>query len=255
MRVLHVTECHAGGVSKAIQTLVQAYPAEHHLLWTGAEHPARDSAYAKAERLPSSHIGRVRAIAKAVRTIQPDVVHAHSSWAGMYSRIAPINVPIVYEPHCFVFDDPGRVLPLRVVYRLVESVLSWRTQVTVVLSPHEQRLAANLRPGNPTAFLPNIASISGPVVRPQTVTKRVVMAGRVAPQKDPAFFAQVARIVRAAQADADFVWVGSGDDAEMLRDLADSGVKVTGWLDEAGVQGALLEASVYLHSASYEAFR
>lgn len=254
MRILHVTASHAGGVSRALETIASEYEAEHHLLWAGSEQPTLGIPYTSTLEMPESHFGRIQTFFDTVRKVKPDVVHAHSSWAGFYSRVLPSKAPIIYEPHCFVFDDPQRSTLARAAYRLAESILSWNTKLTVVLSSHEQRLARGLRPRNPTRFLPNVASLENDGSKPPLSSNRVVMIGRIVPQKDPQFFADVARLVKSRGFAAEFVWIGDGDDIELRRRLEDHNVRITGWLDKQSLGQSLLDSSIYLHSASYEGF-
>ena len=107
LRILHVTECFGAGVGRAVKLRAQALPqAEHHLLWTGEETPT-SSQWASTTELPASDLSRIRATALTTRQVNPDIVHAHSSWAGVYARVGVFGRPVVYEPHCFKFDDPS----------------------------------------------------------------------------------------------------------------------------------------------------
>src|SRR5690606_21122555 len=52
-RILHVTQVYAGGISRAITSLVDLSPeVEHHLLWAGNEEPASDVPYASVHTMP-----------------------------------------------------------------------------------------------------------------------------------------------------------------------------------------------------------
>ncbi|WP_102159492.1 glycosyltransferase [Zhihengliuella halotolerans] len=257
MKVLHVTECYAGGVSRAMNTLAAIYEGEHHLLWAGEDSPP--GAFVSSQRLPDGLLERVRSVRRAVATIQPDLVHAHSSWAGVYTRLLPIGVPVAYEPHCFVFDDPKRPTYLRAAYWAAESALSVNTNVTIALTPHEAKLAKRLRPLNRVRELPNVATVDLSLARSAgggTGSERytVSMVGRVARQKDPEYFAEVALAAKRAGASWRFVWIGDGNDAASRIVLANAGVEITGWLDGAELVETLQRSDMYLHSASYEGF-
>lgn len=257
MKVLHVTECYAGGVSRAMNTLAAIYAGEHHLLWSGEDAP--HEAFTSSQRMPDGLLERIRSVRLAVTQIKPDIVHAHSSWAGVYARVLPLGVPVAYEPHCFVFDDPKRPAYLRAAYWAAESALSVNSKVTIALTPHEARLAKRLRPLNRVRELPNVATIDlshTPSATAGSGSPRftVSMVGRVARQKDPEYFAEVAVLARRAGASWRFVWIGDGTDAAARAVLAKAGVEITGWLDGAELVEALAESDVYLHSASYEGF-
>lgn len=256
-RILHLTECYAGGVSRAIETIVDLTPeAEHHLLWRGDEAPADRSAYATVQDLPDFVPSAIRRVRAVVDDLQPDFVYAHSSWAGLFARATRLPVPVIYAPHCYKFDDGGQPAPLRFAYRLAEQMLAPRTARTVVLSPHERALATSLNARVPTHYVPNIASRepdpSHPAVGFDTA-RDVVMIGRISNQKGMEFFAQVARRVRDVAPDTRFRWIGDGD-ADKRDLLRQAGIEVTGWLTGTALASELARPSLYLHTASYEGF-
>jgi hypothetical protein len=75
-------------------------------------------------------IGRIR---QTIAAVKPAVIHAHSSFPGALTRIATNGeIPVVYSPHCFKFDDPSVARPLRSVFRSIERVLSRRTHTFAV---------------------------------------------------------------------------------------------------------------------------
>lgn len=252
MRVVHVTECFAGGVSRAIYTAVRLAPQhEHHLVYSGTDVPTRGT-FSSVEQLPSSFLGRVNSVHSRVHDLAPDVVHAHSSWAGVYARARKPEAPVVYQPHCYKFDDPDAHPLLRRFYRFAEKRLTGRTAAVAVLTPHEQRLAEGLSRTTPTRVVPNVPSIRPDDDALVPPGPRVVMIGRLSRQKDPRHFLEVSRRTR-ARIDAEFVWIGDGDES-VRRELESEGVQVTGWLDRAELHAQLRVPGVYYHSARYEGF-
>ncbi|MDM4763926.1 glycosyltransferase [Galbitalea sp. SE-J8] len=253
-RILHVTECWAGGVSRAIETIVELLPEhEHHLLWAGDERPSLD-VFSTVEQLPPGFLSRVSSVRERAGNLEPDVVHAHSSWAGVYSRVGSrLKAPVVYEPHCYKFDDPNSPSVMRWAVRAVERHLLRRTDMVAVLSPHEARLTRGMSRRVPITFVPNAPSLPARAGVEIAAVHRIAMAGRIVPQKGPDIFATVARQVRSHHPNVEFVWIGDGA-AEARESLTKSGVRVTGWLSAEGVARELDGGTVYFHSASYEGF-
>lgn len=252
MKVLHVTECNGGGVVKAIESLIRATPEhEHHLLWPveGAE---IHGLAASASVLPRGALQRVRVLSSIVRGIAPDIVHAHSSWAGVYARCVRLGVPVVYQPHCFKFDDPTLGRARASLYMLVERALASRTAAFGTLSAHEDRLTHSIALGATSVRLPNIPTITATSNNLGTDRTKVAMIGRLAAQKDPEFFLATFEALCAANAGLDAVWIGDGEPS-FRQKLERNGVTVTGWLDASGVQEAM-KGAVYLHTAAYEGF-
>ncbi|GGM18762.1 hypothetical protein GCM10010102_12900 [Promicromonospora citrea] len=263
MRILHVTDRYSGGVGRAVDRITELVPeAEHHLLSSGVESTDGRGAYAGTAALPDGAAARVRAVRAAVGELAPDVVHAHSSWAGLYTRVLRLPVPVVYQPHCYWFERPDLPGPLRRAVRAAERWLATHGSVVAAVSPHEERLARSLGARH-VVRVPNAPS--GAAVRragagraaprgtPAGAVRTVATTGRVVAQKDPDFLARTARAARAAGAPLAFRWLGDGDPA-LVRRLTDAGVEVTGWLGADEVVRELAACDVYLHSAVYEGF-
>lgn len=255
-RVLHVTECFGGGVARAIGTIVELMPeVQHHLIWRGDEIPD-ESVFESVIPMPKSLPLAVRCIRGVTSELHPNVLHAHSSWAGVYSRLLPIESPIIYEPHCFKFDDPSHPALLRHGYRVAERILTKRTSVLAVLSPHEQALARSLNSSTPLVNITNVASSVPSANYPTSAYREsnlVIMIGRLSKQKDPYFFEAVANQVREVAPDVRFRWIGDGD-REIRRRLERGGIEVTGWLNQGELMSELGRPSLYFHCAEYEGF-
>lgn len=82
----------------------------------------------------------------------------------------------------------------------------------------------------------------------------MVGVGRIAPQKGPDHFAEVARRFAAQGRSERFTWIGRGNASDMAEDLVDAGVQVTGWLPKEDGLAALAGGSVLLHTARWEGF-
>lgn len=253
LRILHVTECFGAGVGRAVRLRAQALPGgEHHLLWAGQEAPLA-AQWASETELPAGGIARMRAVRRRVDELGPDLIHAHSSWAGAYTRIRRLGAPVVYEPHCFKFDDPALWPPARRAFTLAERALLPHTAAVGVLSPHERRVVREMSPTAPIVEVPNIPTIAlGRRGSRRDDIRRMTMVGRLVPQKDPQFFADVAWGVHQSGIDLEAVWIGDGDTA-LRQLLSGAGIRVTGWRDPAGVEN-LVRGSVYIHTARYEGF-
>ena len=254
--IMHITECYEGGVSRAIDSRVRATPEhEHHLLWSGLDTPP-DEIFAFTTQLPRGFQRRVRFVAKQIREVKPDILHAHSSWAGVYSRLYDRGIPVLYEPHCFKFDDPTISGTTRFILRFAEQILARNSKLIGVLSPHEEGLALSLGSKIETIFLPNTSALNSPDIPRATssgVNPDVIMMGRIVSQKDPLFYIRVVDHIRVKFPSLRAFWIGDGD-RNLRRSLNEAGIHVTGWLSEQEVASLLARGPVYIHSAEYEGF-
>ncbi|MFI9487049.1 glycosyltransferase [Promicromonospora sp. NPDC052451] len=259
MRILHVTDRYSGGVGRAIDRITELVPeAEHHLLSTGIESTHGRGAYRGTADLPDGHVARVRAVRDVVDEVTPDVVHAHSSWAGLYTRVRRLPVPVVYQPHCYYFERPDLPGPVRRAVRSAERFLAANGSVVAAVSPREERLARSMGVHHVVRIpnAPSSAAVREAGARSGAAAgsrRTVTMVGRVVAQKDPRFYAATARAARAAGLGLTFRWLGDGD-PDLVRELAGAGVEVTGWLTADDVMRQMAASDVYLHSAAYEGF-
>jgi glycosyltransferase involved in cell wall biosynthesis len=268
LTVLHATEALGGGITSSILQLVASTSGmQHHLVYvareaheTGAELGNHFASLSRATDLIDLS-ARLRDLSA---TLRPDVLHLHSSWAGLVGRMRPPRGPaLAYSPHSYFFERVDRPRLVRAVAWALEWILARRGHATICVSPYEQQLARRL--GSPAAYMPNTiapASSETPeptaskVDRPDPHTQRhdgitILTMGRVAPQKDPAFFAQVVQCVRRQRPGIRWVWVGDGD-ARYRRPLEERGVEITGWLPRQQAMRRLREADLYLHTAAWE---
>ncbi|MGW1819047.1 glycosyltransferase family 4 protein [Streptomyces sp. NPDC002125] len=116
LTVLHLVQPVDGGVARVVTDLVAAQvraghrpvvacPADGQLPEGAAAAGARVCVW-PAERSPGPGLGREIATAgRLVRAYAPDVIHAHSSKAGLAGRLAVRGrVPTVFQPHAWSFE-------------------------------------------------------------------------------------------------------------------------------------------------------
>lgn len=263
VRILHVAQPQNGGVPRAIATLVQNAPDYEHIVIGRADAEyLQNKKFKRVIEMESGHIARLRQVRRVVRELEPDVVHAHSSFAGVYCRVAGLSVPVVYQPHCFKFEDPELNVVTRLTYRAVEFLLTRRTQAFAVLSPHEQRTVHKMSGSATSVLVPNVPSVRQNAcdksrleeAHPEEEPRNIVLTiGRICDVKDPQFFVEVVEKVRHRYPDTAFVWIGDGEPA--LRSVLERHrVQVTGWLDDAAIAEWLNRGTVYLHTSKYEGF-
>ncbi|WP_155056825.1 glycosyltransferase family 4 protein [Streptomyces blattellae] len=257
--VLHVAEAWQGGVQAIVHDYARAVPEARHLLLKGDREGYQvadeETVFDGVWRMPPGHLARVREVGRLFRELRPDVVHAHSSMAGGYVRLA-VSVPtrrIVYTPHGFAMERSDLSWYASAAVWAAECLLSRRTGVAAGSSPRETELALLLRRRQRTVYVPN-------VVRPRSAPDTgdgdlppltVAAVGRLCTQKDPAFFAEAAAEGRRLMPSSNWFWLGGGEPAHRER-LERAGVTVTGWLDHHDLQRLLAQADVYAHTALWE---
>jgi glycosyltransferase involved in cell wall biosynthesis len=264
VKILHIAEAFGGGVATAIEGYVRALPDVQHVVYgyrrVGHDVGDRIDEVATFHALPRGRGRQLGAIARAMRRERPDVVHAHSSFAGAFVRALPRRpgTAIVYTPHCFAFertDIPGW---LALGFRAIEQLLILRTDAVIANGPYEAGLASSLRTGLVSRSFPCLpVSRAVPRSRHRGGRLSVVTAGRVSAQKGVDWYCDTVAATTTLAAEAGirppkWTWLGAGDrDAEAR--IRAAGAEVSGWLPRDEIVCAMAGADAYLHTAAWEA--
>ncbi len=236
-----VASTHADGAPAAVWTEGHGAAVVRHLHWD-----------------TSSPLKAVLSLRRMMNTVRPDVVHAHSSFPGVYARVVPVGgARLVYTPHCFAFErrDVGR--PIRSLYRWIERSLRRRCDLLAAAGPGEALTAAGLGydPGL-LRMIPNVPSVrrseeEKPRTASASTTITVGMLGRWAPQKDPRAFVDLVSALRRELPGVNVraKWIGGGDGGVE----SPNGIEITGWKSPEDVARELAGLDVYLHTAAWEA--
>lgn len=255
------------GVSAAVFEYVKNTPEfEHHLLYveraeTKSLPAGWQRSFASVELLPPGHFSRIRAVRRAALRIAPGAVHSHSSFAGLYARLAFRNSALmqhVYTPHCYAFERLDLSPAARAAYRAAERLLSLNTGTVAGCSPRETALGKNMPGRGGAVYLPNSTVLPrfdapGSKVSVRTDLLRLAGAGRLGPQKDPVFFLTAVNALRQHGYTVQASWFGGGDEG-LHRKLEAAGIQVTGWLPREQLLSRMATTDVYLHSAAWEGF-
>lgn len=263
VRILHVVESYGAGVASAVDQYVDSTPQfEHHLLrrvrpgqyLSGSS----ESAFASVQELPSGHWASFGAVRRRVAALDVAVIHAHSSIAGAYTRLALRSSRrrrIVYTPHCFAFERRDQGLAVRGAFYLAEWMLSLNTNSIAACSEREAKIGKRMASGK-SVYVPNTSGfLPSEKVRPgrESSVLRLVTMGRISPQKDPVFFIEMLRHLRCTIPDIQVVWIGAGtrEDETLLRN---NGIEVTGWMARDATAQQLKDSDIYVHCAAWEGF-
>jgi glycosyltransferase involved in cell wall biosynthesis len=261
LRVLHVVQKFSSGVGTAIAQYTRSLPGvEHSLLSTTAVDAEGDLAeqarFVGTYRMSGSPLAKIRRVEEVVRRLQPDVVHAHSSHGGAFTRLAISRrqYHIVYTPHCYAFERRDVHPLVRAVFWGAEAVLALNTSVFAACSARELVLSRWPTSRAPACLVPNVVPERRPAGRHRPGSPPTVAGGgRISAQKDPAFFAAAVAQMRRVVPDLRAVWLGDGD-ADGRYALEGQGIEVSGWLPRAAVLEELGRADLYLHSARWDGF-
>jgi len=189
---------------------------------------------------------------KILTELAPDIVHAHSSKAGVIGRLAcrSLGIPVIYSPHSFGFLRKDVSGFHRALYFFVEKVMA-ASATTVACGIEEYRIARRLggrvsvvdNTFDASIYKPGLLSFNDLGGRPL-----VIGVGRICPQKDFDFFCRISRSKRLEN--FRFLWV-SGHEVE--GDFVGKGnVEVLGRRSPVEMADLYRSASVFLNTSLWE---
>lgn len=272
MRIAQIAEAYGGGVFTSVNQLCNGLAeAGDKVLLVCSPRPEAPSDY-KAYLSPQVEVlelsmCREISIQKDLKSLvdlmralaawNADVVHVHSSKAGMLGRLACALLrqkAVVYSPRGYSFLQQDCSPLKRTLYKRLEQAAALMLPgVTVGCSLDETRLAREI--GAQTVHISNSIDLrmldAAGGSRPKTAEGAVTIAfsGRISPAKNPAVFGRIATKVMALRPEARFVWIGDGD----RRMLGGAPVEVTGWRTRQEALAILKErADIYLFPSAWE---
>jgi glycosyltransferase involved in cell wall biosynthesis len=253
LSVLHVAQPTEGGVARIVRDLaadqverglrvsvscpsdnwlaesVRAAGAEHHE-WQAARSPG------------PSVLGETARLRRIVGSVRPDLVHLHSSKAGLAGRLALRGgLPTLFEPHGWSFFVGGVVGSLALRWERLAT--RWCDALVCVCEGERE---TGSRRGLRARFvvIPNAVDVAA--LKPATDEEReearsrlglgdgplVVCVGRLSRQKGQDVLLDAWPHVLARVPSAQLVLIGDGPEARRLTAKAGAGVRLAGKSDE-----------------------
>lgn len=266
-KVLHIVEAFGGGVFTYLTALANNTCEEFDVTIACTIRPQTPENF---ERFldPRVHVIRMehqqrsinlrkdlrgaKEIREIVKRVSPDVIHLHSSKAGILGRIA-INCKknkVYYTPHGFSFlkeDDP---ILVRMIYRMVERAATFFGGEIIAVSEGEYKEARKLT--KRASYINNGIDLTKELVEAsekseiKDIAKPVIgTLGRVCYQKNPKLFAQVAKCLK----DDRFLWIGMG---EMEDSIKAANIEITGWCEHEEAIRRMEQVDIFLLTSLWE---
>lgn len=265
-RILFVVEAMGGGVFTYIAELANQLAARYQVYLAYAVRPQTPADYRSyfagdIRLIEVTHFTRApdprkdfRAfleLREIARTVRPDIIHLHSSKAGVLGRWAYSGrrYQLYYTPHGYSFLMTDSSALKRFIYYMAEALTSkrWCTTISCSLGEHQETLKMTAR----AFYVNNGIDIDGlkalvPECRTGYSRKLAVFTlGRICGQKNPALFNQIAGLLP----DVNFTWIGDG---ELRHLLTAPNIRVTGWVPRQVAIRLALEADVFLLPSLWE---
>ncbi len=265
MKILHIIEPLRSGILTALEILVQHTPQiQHSIAYDVAR--SEDSAYLQKlfptvtlipislARTPSAgkYCSSFTALVSLLKNSSFDLVHCHSSMAGVWGRLAAFycGVPTFYTPHSFAFLRTDINAVRKTVFWLAEFLLCPLTRTILACGQEEYAKAQKLLMGKSRAkLLKNSLDLTPlPCLQqePHSSGKlRVGTSGRVSPQKGPELFSTLSETL---QQDMEWLWIGASEKDAMLP----AHVQRTGWVSREDGLRLMASLDVYIQTSRWE---
>lgn len=270
--VLHVAETTLGGVGQVLRDLTSAQAAAGWRVSVAAPPDAHVSELVRPSggrlhpwspgprpgpRLPAE----LRALRRVVREERPDLVHLHSSMAGLCGRLVLRGrVPTLFQPHSWSFYAVDGAVRLGAV-AWERAAARW-AHVVLCVSDDERRLAERHGVGGRKVVVPNGVDLARFPAANDAERKAArgrlgagdqplaVCLGRLHRQKGQHLLLDAWPLVRDRVPDARLALVGSGPDEAALQARRVEGVHVHGHSDAVG--DWLAAADVVVQPSAWE---
>ena len=265
-KVLHVVEAFGSGVFYFMVDLVQGTPEYDHTIIYGLRNET--PGYFKDFFPPGTkfyfwmHAGKEVGFVKEFRAFvelmkqmkraKPyDVVHLHSSKAGFHGRIAcrllGTPVSVIYSPHGAPFLRKDISRHKADYYAFLENVAA-RCGGQIICGGATE--SAAFRERGMKAIHINNGVACDEVLHSFSPGARAIVAtaGRIAQQKNPALFNELAKAF-VSDPSIRFVWFGDG---ELRHILSSPNIEITGWLTKEELLQRLRQIDIYLSTSLWE---
>ncbi|MCB8566264.1 glycosyltransferase [Fusobacterium ulcerans] len=267
MKILHVVESFFGGVYDFIKDFTGITSEYQHTIIYGKREGLKDNfkndfkenidfilwKNAKREISLKNDLLALKELLNLLKKEKFDAIHLHSSKAGflgrVVARVCNHQNKVIYTTHGISFlrkDISNRKLQ---IYIFLEKIGSLCGGKTIACSKSEAEFIQSKR--IKCSYINNgikLGNKESGVPKKENEKLKIVTVGRITIQKNPELFNKIAENF-IKNKNIEFIWIGDG---ELKEQLSSKNIKITGWLSQKEVQQQLIEADVYLSTASWE---
>ena len=200
---------------------------------------------------PRHDLGAFVELRKIADKVKPDLIHLHSSKAGVLGRWAfdGKKIPLFYTPHGYSFLMSNYNATKRLSYKMVEKLSAVRRCTTISCSEGEHKetlsLTKNARFVNNGINVEEMQRMMDSIGSCENEEFTVFTLGRICYQKNPGLFNEIAEKLP----DVRFVWIGDGE----LRDMITApNIEVTGWMNREEALRRSMASDVFVLTSLWE---
>lgn len=197
----------------------------------------------------------LKEIKKIVKEERPDIVHLHSSKAGILGRLA-VNgnkIKMFYNPHGFSFLKKDDSKFKREVYWTIEKITACINRKCIIIGCSKGEFLEAKKLNKRAICINNGIDIKKLAMETDGIKPReidyenlkICTIGRIGYQKNPEMFNKIAENFPNIQ----FTWIGEGK----LKDkLISTNVQITGWKERRDVLQILNNSDIFVLTSLWE---
>lgn len=210
-------------------------------------------------------------IRKHIKSIQPDIVHCHSSKAGVLGRFAAYTCNIkhiYYTPHAYAIQNMTIGVCKKVIYLTIEKLFAkFFTTTTINVSEGEKQFARDhhIAKAESLKVIYNCIDEKCEVTQNRDTLKEslglakdqivIGCVARIYRQKNPFLFMEIAKRVLVKHPHSVFVWIGDGEQRVQMEQYSaehnlQKGILLLGFQEE--INNYLNMMDLYLSTSLYE---
>lgn len=269
-KVLHIVEAFGGGVFSVLCDMLNGLSDEYDIVVAYSKRkqtPENFKDYFKSnikfievknftrEVSFTKDIKALKEIRKIYREEKPDIVHLHSSKAGILGRIGihSREIKMFYNPHGFSFlkQDDSKIK--RLIYWWIEKITAIINKKCTIVGcskgEHDEALKLNknsilINNGIDTDKLEKeICDLKEKEIDFNDL--KICTVGRIGYQKNPKDFNEIAEMFPNIK----FTWIGDG---ELRNELTASNIEITGWKERKEVLKILNDNDIFILTSLWE---
>lgn len=267
-KVLHIVESFGSGVFSFLVDLVNstdkdfdiiiAYGVRNETLDNFKDYFSDRVIFKKVENFtrsinPVKDLKALFEVKNIIKEVKPDIIHLHSSKAGIIGRFATSSrkVKMFYNPHGFSFlmQDSSKIK--RLLYWWIEKIGTLRKCTIVGCSQGEYEEALKLSKN--CICINNGINVEKIQEETQNFKEKeidfsnlkICTSGRIGYQKNPELFNKIAECFPNFQ----FTWIGDGD---LKYKLTSSNITITGWKKREEVLKIVNDNDIFLLTSLWE---
>lgn len=272
-KILHITECLGSGVLFYVKNLCKWQVQDYEITVAYATRPETPKDFEKQfdprvkfinvknftrEITPSKDLKAFFELRKIVKEEKPDLIHLHSTKAGIIGRWA-INCNkyrVLYSPHAYSFLMQDCSSLKRKIYKTIERISDKKACITIadIDGEYEESLSV----AHNSLCIPNGIDCNEMdilISEAEEFTDRekhdaqhkitVCTLGKVVPQKNPKLFNEIAGHFP----DLNFLWIGAG---ALEYELDSENITITGWVSRVEAISKVMSSDIFLFTSAWE---